>query len=121
GNVNWHTGQEILKKAATTGPRSIRVASEYSLLFKDLSENPGAVFPATMCVIGSCFPIQRESRRKIPIASVYRTGAQSRKGGQTVAKDPVESGRGLVAGDPNVLVRPPQGIGCRRFGLSLRV
>src|SRR5437660_2181011 len=29
----------------------MRSLSEYSLLSRDLSENPGAVFPATMCVM----------------------------------------------------------------------
>src|SRR2546427_9473073 len=33
---NWQTGQEILKKAATTGPRSKRVLSEYPLFSRDL-------------------------------------------------------------------------------------
>jgi hypothetical protein len=44
-----------------------------------LSENPGAVLPATMRVMWSCVPIQRESRRRIPIDKVYLRQAQRRK------------------------------------------
>src|SRR5260370_41181526 len=94
GNVNWQTGQEILKNAATTGPRSSRVLREYCLMSRALSENPGAMFPATMCVIWSCFPIQRESRRRIPIGKVYPRkvgGSKMEKGSVTIDSRPERS------------------------------
>src|SRR5580692_11005006 len=56
GNVNWQTGQEILKKAATTGPRARRESSEYSFPSSDFSEKRGAVRPASIVVKGSSSP-----------------------------------------------------------------
>ena len=51
-------------------PRSSSVRSEYSFWSSDLRENSGTVSPAARCVMSSCNPIQRESRRKIPIAKL---------------------------------------------------
>src|SRR5258708_34275601 len=53
GNVNWHTGQEILKKAATTGPFSSNFPSEYSLPSSDFRVKPGATCPTAIVVKGA--------------------------------------------------------------------
>src|SRR2546429_6733479 len=66
--------EDGIRDVAVTGVQTC--ALPISLLSSALSENPGAVFPATMCVMWSCFPIQRESRRRIPMApSVAREEA----------------------------------------------
>jgi hypothetical protein len=44
----------------------------------DFSENPGAIFPVLMR-ISSCVPIQRESRRKIPINKFYSRKVKAHK------------------------------------------
>src|SRR5258708_8598181 len=61
GNVNWHTGHEILKKAAITGPFSSNFPSEYSLPSSDFRVKPGATCPTAIVVKGASHPSHRES------------------------------------------------------------
>src|SRR6266849_1912137 len=88
GKVNWQTGHETLKKAATTGPCSSSFVSEYSLPSSPFSVKFGALFPATMFVISPSDwlrPLEnialgkRESRRKILMIRVYRREAKRGK------------------------------------------
>src|SRR5713101_6647112 len=51
GQANWHTGQEILKNAATTGPRPSREVKEQLFPSRSLRAKPGAIFPARIVVI----------------------------------------------------------------------
>ena len=66
-NARLREENEILKKAATTGPHSSRAGSENSFPSRDFREKAGATFPATIFVMVPSKPIQRLSRRKIPI------------------------------------------------------
>src|SRR5258708_30737515 len=70
GNVNWHTGHEILKKAATTGPFSSNFSSEYSLPSSDFKVKPGATCPTAILVKGASHPIHLENFRDSDIAAV---------------------------------------------------
>src|SRR5215470_16932861 len=79
GNVNWQTGHEILKKAATTGPRPKSLPSEYSLPSRDFRLKPGAVAPVARLVMDSVGPVRPRSRSKIPMAKAYRSGARASK------------------------------------------
>src|SRR5579864_6311622 len=71
GKVNWHTGQEILKNAATTGPFCSSAWSEYSFPSRLFKEKFGAVLPAMMFVISRSVPIQLDIRRRIPTGQLY--------------------------------------------------
>src|SRR6266436_4644314 len=84
GNVNWHTGQEILNKAATTEPFSSNFPSEYSLPSSDFRVKPGATCPTAIVVKGASHPSHLESLCDKDIERVQRKSGNPGRARQLV-------------------------------------